>query len=710
MKKMKFTQLIALGLMALAPLAQAVLVTTGNNAVLLADDFEAPVARGIGVLPDNGDLPGTWSVHTGQPGGYVDLRAAAGYRGTQIARLHRSRVGGGERAELRGEFAQPVSSGKISVALMVSSNFTDALATFTLSESTNFTGTDSVRLMARADGQIVRWDGNEWQKTGLRHFPGSWQKWNIEIDLATKSFALTVDGDTAADLPFSANSTGVIGYFMANVGAPAGSGQDRYFFIDAIPGLRDRVAAAPALTAGTGSGHAEPIVIGDRLELFVDELMVDQLRGNARLHLHQPEPREVVMTFGKPWEGNTSAYHTVFQDGESFRMYYRGSHFDTETGRHRQRSFTCYAESTDGIHWNRPELGLFEFDGSKDNNIIWTAGPGEHPQMVTANFFIFKDSNPAASPEGRYKGWGPEPGQGMVFLQSPDGIRWQRILEMPNMLGGQFDSLNTIFWDEEQEKYRAYYRVWRRIGEDRVRDIKTRSTTDFYNWPPAAESEWLEYPDAPDEHLYTNNILPYERAPHIYLGFPMRFFADTQQSDVVFMAGRDGRTFHRWPDAIIPMDAPEDREGNRSNAAAYGLLQLPGNDRELSLYANEAYYTGPDNRLRRFTYRLDGFVSVRADAGGGELITPQIIFEGGNLLLNFVTAEGGSVRVEVQDIEGNPIPSFEAEGCVALSGDEIAGNVQWAGFPHLYSLEGQPVRLRFILENADLYSFRFTND
>ena len=31
---------------------------------------------------------------------------------------------------------------------------------------------------------------------------------------------------------------------------------------------------------------------------------------------------------------------------------------------------TCYAESKDGIHWKKPELGLVEFNGSKANNIV----------------------------------------------------------------------------------------------------------------------------------------------------------------------------------------------------------------------------------------------------------------------------------------------------------------------------------------------------
>ena len=115
--------------------------------------------------------------------------------------------------------------------------------------------------------------------------------------------------------------------------------------------------------------------IGSRLEPFVDDYLIDRLTGAAQARrCSSPTPREVVLTADEPWEGNTSAYYTVFQDGDNYRMYYRGSHFDeqTEEGHATARS-TCYAESTDGIHWTKPELGLFEFNGSKQNNIVWDA-------------------------------------------------------------------------------------------------------------------------------------------------------------------------------------------------------------------------------------------------------------------------------------------------------------------------------------------------
>lgn len=104
--------------------------------------------------------------------------------------------------------------------------------------------------------------------------------------------------------------------------------------------------------------------IGSRRELFVDDLLVDKHNGTS-LKLHMPEPQEVVIQCDAPWEGNISAYYTLFADGDRFRMYYRGVHFDEKTKKSTHPEYTCYAESHDGIKWTKPKLGLIDFGGSK---------------------------------------------------------------------------------------------------------------------------------------------------------------------------------------------------------------------------------------------------------------------------------------------------------------------------------------------------------
>lgn len=466
------------------------------------------------------------------------------------------------------------------------------------------------------------------------------------------------------------------------------------------------LAAAPWTTQAADSPAVRDI--GDRLELFVDDYLVGEITGDAELHLHKPAPQEVVLVTGEPWEGNTSAYYTIFEDGPLYRMYYRGSHFDEKTRKSTHRQVVCYAESSDGVQWKKPELGVVEFDGSKQNNIVVD-------ELGSHNFAPFKDANPACPPEAKYKavGSGKANGKrGLYAFKSPDGIHWSLMAEEPVITKGAFDSQNLAFWDPASAVYRAYWRIFtsgvaagKTKKAARFRAIRTATSEDFLDWGPHAD---LTYGDAPDEHLYTNAIRPCPRAPHILIGFPTRYHPERgSQVEPTFMASRDGRAFHRWLEPLIPVTAPKDRDGNRSNYMAWGLVQLPGNDREYSVYASEAYYTGPDSRLRRFTYRVDGFVSCRAAAGGGELITKPLVFDGRQLVINFATREGGSVRVEIQDAGGTPVPGFTVADAPDITGDRIEQVVAWKQGPDLGGLAGKPVRLRFVLNNADLYSIRF---
>lgn len=250
---------------------------------------------------------------------------------------------------------------------------------------------------------------------------------------------------------------------------------------------------------GTGDDRLS-IDVGAKRELFVDDHLIAELH-NAQLELQTPCAREVVMVHDAPWEGNTCTYHTVFQDGELYRMYYRGGHVD-ETGKPSHPEVVCYAESADGIHWTRPSLGICEFGGSKDNNIILT-------DVGTHNFAPFKDANPDASAEGRYKAVASGNG-GLLPFQSPDGVHWTLIQSKPVITDGAFDSLNVAYWDVARAEYVAFFRDFR----DGVRDIKTCTSKDFLHW---SEPQWLVYEGASAQHLYTNAIVSYFRAPEFFV-------------------------------------------------------------------------------------------------------------------------------------------------------------------------------------------------
>ena len=455
--------------------------------------------------------------------------------------------------------------------------------------------------------------------------------------------------------------------------------------------LTPAISALCLIVCGTAASAVDVIDIGSRRELFVDRHLIDSMSDGVHLQVQQPEPQEVVLVTGEPWEGNTCAYYSIFQDGEVYRMYYRGSHAVDMKAAHPE--VPCYAESKDGIHWTKPKLGLYEWEGSRENNIVWN-GIGTHC------FVPFRDANPDRSDDAKYKAISrgrPQGKKGLYIFQSPDAIHWSLMKDEPVITDGYFDSQNLAFWDPVTKQYVDYHRTF----TNKVRSILMCTSDDFVTWStPVA----LTYPDAPHQHLYTNAIRPYSAAPHIRIGFPTRYLPKTQQVEPVFMSSRDGVTFHRFSDAIIPQTAPADRDGNRSNYMTNGVLELPGRPDELSVYATEAYYTGPDSRVRRFTYREDGFVALN---GTGEVLTSPLAFDGNVLSLNYRCTAAGSVGVQLCDVDGVPVPGFE---CAPLTGDDVDHRIHWLSGPTLNKLSGKNVRIRLTLQDADVFAFQFVSE
>ncbi|MCS6949603.1 MAG: hypothetical protein NZ520_03980, partial [bacterium] len=297
-------------------------------------------------------------------------------------------------------------------------------------------------------------------------------------------------------------------------------------------------------------------------------------------------------------------------------------------------------------------------------------------------------------------------------LVSRDGIRWRPLRQEPIITEGHFDSQNLAFWDRVRERYLAYFRVF----HEGYRSVLVSESADFLQWSPPRLLDWG---DAPREHLYTNAIRPYFRNPRILLGFPMRLVDNRAKvpedpypavCDNVLIVSRDGLRFKRWTEAFQRPGPQRERWVNRNNMPAWGLLvtrsALPGCPEEISFYSTEGYYLpGQTARVRRFTLRMDGFVSVNAPYSGGEALTKPLTLQGDRLQVNYSTSAVGSLRVEVTDLQGNPIRGFSLDNCEELYGDEIEADVRWKG-ADLRTLRGRQVRLRFVLRDADLYAFR----
>ena len=451
-----------------------------------------------------------------------------------------------------------------------------------------------------------------------------------------------------------------------------------------------------------------PIRIGSQLQLFIDHFLIDSMQG-ARLVLHRPLRAEVALKMDKPWEDSMMYDPVVIKDGSRYRMWYR-------TNLNSPPFYTGYAESPDGIHWEKPSLGLIDFEGSKENNLVWVGDPKAKDKPYT--LCVFKDTNPKTPANERYKAVGyaagAKLGSGLQGLVSPDGLRWKLLKQEPVVPPkGPFDTHSIAFWDATRKEYVAYTRGW----PNGIRRIRRTSTKDFSKFPPPEPIKMVQPIEDPPEHLYKNAATSYYRRPDIFFMFPKRFIPHRKSypawryrglSDIVFMSSRDGIHWDRqFREAFLRPGRDQLNWHDRAIEVGPGLV--PTGDGEMSLYFIEHYRTDSVH-IRRGVLRVDGLVSVHAGYQRGEFVTRPLVFTGMRLVLNLSTSAAGSVQVELQDANGRPLPGHALADCPEIYGDKLENVVSWKRGPDVKQFAGQPVRLRFVLKDADLYSIRFVNE
>lgn len=472
-----------------------------------------------------------------------------------------------------------------------------------------------------------------------------------------------------------------------------------------------------------------PIHIGSRREFFWDDYLIAET--NAQIVQHEPVYRGDVFTCDHPWEGNNCMYFVVLQDEDRYRMYYRGQDIFNDDGTEfiiQQRGVWCYAESTDGIHWDRPNLGLWEFQGSMDNNIILG-------DKWRDNFYVFKDTNPNCPPEARYKGLeGLSDPFGLHCYTSADGIHFTyQGLVTDN---GAFDSMNVCFWDSQAEEYRCYLRDFHgstdpndKFGPGSIRDVRLSRSKDFVTWTEPEQIAFME--GQPDLPLYTNQIQPYYRGEHVRIGFPTRYIErhwsesfdalpapqhrknrmgtterlGTAITDCVVMTSRDGTHFDRR-DEVFMGPGPESYVNwvYGDGFPAYGILEvpspIPGADPEIAMFLPRNNQVKPVT-VSRWGIRRDGFFSLKSTYKPCFLKTKPLIFAGSQLHLNFSTSAAGSMVLTLITEDGTRYDSCE------IFGDSTDRIIAFPGLSDLSCLAGKPVVLEATMRDSHLYSIQF---
>ncbi len=500
-----------------------------------------------------------------------------------------------------------------------------------------------------------------------------------------------------------------------------------------------------------------PLKLSNKAQLFIDDRFIESMSG-AEFLMNRPEFEGVAVRPGPPgsWDDAwVGAYGQVMEDAGVYRMWNICRSVDhihrLLAGSKPPTPLGC-AESDDGINWRKPSLGLWEYGGSRGNNISCmdggyvfvdpNAGEAErYKLLVFAHHYIGATVIPDCLDNER---------GGFYILTSPDGLRWH--WNGNRVLPFQADTLNQIDWDPRIGRYVAYLRTWpegfirgrqraygRAVGrlelDDPMRPWPYDDIPDpFYTLSPDAIATItgevptvLSYPgyDEPGSwtDVYTPAVFQYPWAEDVYFSFPAlnHHIVDSKQRnrsrlEIGMAVSRDGTDWH-WPslDPYIPLGEP----GTGRSASLYmfyGMLQVDG-----KLYQ---YHHGCDiehGMLRdaepdelpgsgvvyRTVQRQDGFVSVDFRADGGELQTPLMCAPGDQLHLN-VDARAGGGKVGILSEEGDALPGLSIDDCDAFSCDSNDHTVTWKGNPDMPGVRDRAVRIVFRMHRAKLFSFRIT--
>jgi hypothetical protein len=442
------------------------------------------------------------------------------------------------------------------------------------------------------------------------------------------------------------------------------------------------------------------------------------------LCVNPPVKMGPVLLPDRPWETMDIGFCVrVLQDGPEYKMWYMARDRENEIR-------ICYARSKDGMAWEKPNLGQFDYKGSKQNNIVMTG-------VIETTVFL----DPVAAPEARFKAvammhW-PDPQKAGIYVHtSPDGIRWK--ISDRRVFPVAADTANQAFYDTRLKRYVANIRVWaplRKVGRIEMDDITQpwpheRLEKPFYIWGndkiPVASREVpivfsYDERDPVESDHYNAACVEYPWADAAYFLFPSAYrhypeppvgkLGNDGLLDIQMAVSRDGIHWNRLSRApYVPLGLDHEID-SRQLYMAVGMVrsgphvyQYYGGYNVTHGAIEPAKTVGSICCVRQ---RLDGFVSADGAFEGGEFVTPPLVFSGKRLVLNVNTSAMGTCRVEILDDHGTPLPGYRMSDCDEIGGNFIEKAVTWKGKSDLGPLAGRTVQLRFALRAGKLFAFQF---
>ena len=504
--------------------------------------------------------------------------------------------------------------------------------------------------------------------------------------------------------------------------------------------------------------------VGDRKFLVFDNGLFQESTGFTAVLRSATRREHPVLVPDRPWEvggirGDSNI--SFMEDAGLYKMWYVVEHIDPSKAMQQGRGVAsggralggvldaktladlrgaerlyalCYAISEDGCSWTKPSVGVVDYGGNRNNNMVFVGRLG---------CTVFRD--PSAPAAERYKmiyGGGPRlphmhllediPVQKIYHAiygaHSPDGIHWTSYPEP--IVPWYTDTTNVAYWDDRIGKYVAFvcanegmiYREGQTVTPDvgsrlRYRAIGRAETTDFGRFPAPTRimeptpSERRCYRTGVD--YYNSAAVKYPYAADSYFLFSSSFYHEPDTLDVHLCTSRDGVSYSRWRDPFLGLGL----DGAFDSKSIYmGAGVARQGDQIMMLYAGYSHEHGKSGSAPPFSGAvglarvcLDRFVAQEARWSGGTLTTVPLEFSGRRMAINMDAHAGGRLKVEMLDPSGKPIEGYTRRDADWLWGNDIRREVTWRSSNDVSSLRGRVVRLRIVGKAARLYAFQFAD-
>ena len=464
--------------------------------------------------------------------------------------------------------------------------------------------------------------------------------------------------------------------------------------------------------------------------LFIDDESIEEKVGLKRtFHPVTKHSDNPIFVAARAWEGPVTPSTVIFDEEEGiFKMWYTTfAQVPAALG----TFVACYATSTDGIHWERPEVNSFEYEGSTRNNLCavdlgrMRVIKDSHETDLSRRYKMLYWGTGTQPREGAHEGWMGATGGvwGICIAFSPDGMHWTPHLDNP-VLTRTGDAPALYDWDDRYSKYIAHLRVGRHFRPEERPNLPRRvigrsESDDFVNWTNPVAVIVPDADDHPQAEFYYMNVNWYHGH---YIGMLHLFVPSPDPFGPFWTELASSRDDIRWRrlgdrQPFLSLGEPGSWDAGMVETAK-GMLEV--GDELWMYYGGWHEDHGTSRRHRQLKtdrkaqqqaaaiglvrLRRDGFISLDAHDSEGILLSKSVICGGQELVINARTADG-YVAAELLDDAGRPIDGFTRADCDAFTGDSVRHLVTWRGVAAFERLNGAKVKVRFALKNAELYAF-----